>query len=499
MGREVTRLVFTRRDRQVFREKVHDCLDALADLLAGETGTTTHPTVGLELELNLVDSAHEPAMVNAPVLAAIADPAYQTELGQFNIEVNVAPRRLDGRNLADLEQELRATLNRANERAGAGGGRLAMIGILPTLRKRHLDQRWMSSDPRYTALDQQIFAARGEDIELDITGVPLPERADAEHLTTLTDTILAEAACTSTQLHLQVSPREFGAHWNSAQMLAGVQVAIAANSPFFAGRALWHETRIPLFAQATDTRPPELRNQGVRPRVWFGERWISSIFDLFEENSRYFPALLPECTDEDPRAVVAAGGVPELAELRMHNGTIYRWNRPIYDTSGTDHHLRLENRVLPSGPGVGDTVADAAFYYGALRALATAERPAWSRMPFDAAASNLQAGARRGFGARLFWPDRGWLSPDDLVLRTLLPLAHQGLDSLGVDPAVRDHYLGIIEGRCSSGRNGADWQRRAVAAREDAGESRDDALRGMVRDYLEHMHSAEPVHTWDRP
>ncbi|MFF0813785.1 glutamate-cysteine ligase family protein [Rhodococcus sp. NPDC003318] len=499
MGREVTRLVFTRKDRQVFREKVHDCLDALADLLAGETGTTSDPTVGLELELNLVDAGHEPAMVNASVLDAIADPAYQTELGQFNIEVNVAPRRLDGDNLEDLEREMRETLNRANNRAGAGGGRLAMIGILPTLRKRHLDQRWMSSDPRYTALDQQIFAARGEDIELDITGVPLPDRTDVEHLRTLTDTILAEAACTSTQLHLQVSPREFGAHWNSAQMLAGVQVAIAANSPFFAGRALWHETRIPLFEQATDTRPPELRNQGVRPRVWFGERWISSIFDLFEENSRYFPALLPECTDEDPRAVVDAGGVPELAELRMHNGTIYRWNRPIYDTTDTDHHLRLENRVLPSGPTVSDTVADAAFYYGALRSLATAERPAWSRMPFEAAAANLRSGARRGFDARLYWPDDGWHTPRDLVLRILLPLAHRGLDSLGVDPGVRDHYLGIIEARCESGRSGAVWQREAVAAREAAGQSRDTALAAMVGDYLDRMHLSEPVHTWDLP
>ncbi len=499
MGREVTRLVFTRKDRQVFREKVHACLDALADLLAGEQDAGGEPTVGLEVELNLVDGECNPAMVNTSVLDAIADPAYQTELGQFNIEVNVAPRRLDGDNLATLEGELRTTLNHANDRAEAAGGRLALIGILPTLRKQHLQQRWMSSDPRYTALDQQIFAARGEDIELDIAGVALAQQPDGERLAVVTDTILAEAACTSTQLHLQVSPREFAAHWNSAQMLAGVQVAIAANSPFFAGRALWHETRIPLFEQATDTRPLELRNQGVRPRVWFGERWISSIFDLFEENSRYFPALLPECTDEDPHAVISAGGVPELAELRMHNGTIYRWNRPIYDTTDTDHHLRLENRVLPAGPTVRDTVADAAFYYGAVRALARAERPAWSRMPFEAAAANLQEGARHGFGARLYWPDRGWTSPSDLVLHTLLPLAHAGLDSLGVDPSVRDTYLGVVEDRCRTGRNGARWQRDAVAAREAAGEDRDRALAGMVADYLERMHSDAPVHTWDSP
>ncbi|GAA4474398.1 glutamate-cysteine ligase family protein [Rhodococcus olei] len=497
MGREVTRVVFTRKDRQVFREKVHDCLDALAELLAREQAQPGDPTVGLELELNLVDGNREPAMANESVLAAIADPAYQTELGQFNIEVNVPPRHLDGTNLAELEDQLRNTLNHADERARSGGGRLAMIGILPTLRRRHLDKRWMSPDPRYAALARQILAARGEDIELDITGVPLPGRRDAERLATLTDTILPEAACTSTQLHLQVSPREFGAYWNSAQMLAGVQVAMAANSPFFAGLALWHETRLPLFEQATDTRPLELKNQGVRPRVWFGERWISSIFDLFEENSRYFPSLLPECTDEQPGAVVAAGGTPELAELRMHNGTIYRWNRPIYDTTDTDHHLRLENRVLPGGPTVRDTVADAAFYYGTVYSLAHADRPSWSRMPFEAAAANLRAGARRGFDARVFWPDIGAIAPGELVSGTLLPLAHEGLDALGVAPAVRDTYLGIVEDRCRTRRNGAQWQRATVAAREKAGESRDSALNSMLAEYLDRMHSAGPVHTWD--
>src|SRR5690606_34109400 len=168
-------------------------------------------------------------------------------------------------------------------------------------------------------------------------GVGLPGR-EPERLRTFAQSILPEAACTSVQLHLQVAPEEFAAHWNAAQCMAGVQVALGANSPFLAGKALWHESRIPLFAQATDTRPYELRNQGVRPRVWFGERWIESVLDLFDENSRYFTALLPEVSGIDPMAELDAGRVPELRELQMHNGTIYRWNRPVYDISDGHPH-----------------------------------------------------------------------------------------------------------------------------------------------------------------
>lgn len=276
-----------------------------------------------------------------------------------------------------------------------------------------------------------------------------------------------------------------------------MQVALAANSPFFAGRALWHETRIPMFEQATDTRSQELRNQGVRPRVWFGERWVTSIFDLFEENSRYFPSLLPAVSDEDPFEELAAGRAPALSELRMHNGTVYRWNRPIYDTADGTAHLRVENRVLPAGPSVADVLADTAFYYGLVHTLAEADRPLWTQMSFDAARENLRAGARDGIEARLYWPDVGWAGARELVLRRLLPMAAEGLDAYDVDPAARDRYLGIIEQRCVTGRNGAVWQRENVAARERAGESRSDALHGMLRDYLEHAADGSPVHTWD--
>ncbi len=496
MGEDVERRKFTREDRRRFRAKVTDCMDALARMLADGGFAADEAQLGMEIELNLVDADLQPAMANTEVLAAIADPDFQTELGQFNIEINVAPRPLSGNQTQELEADLRASLNAADARARARGSRLVMIGMLPTLSREHFHRQWLSLSPRYDLLNQQIFAARGEDIELDIVGVAMPGASREDRLEVTSDSILPEAACTSVQLHLQVEPDTFAAHWNAAQCLAGAQVALAGNSPFLAGAALWHESRIPVFEQATDTRPPELRNQGVRPRVWFGERWITSIFDLFEENSRYFPALLPVCSAQDPRAELDAGRIPELSELKLHNGTVYRWNRPIYDCVAGTPHLRIENRVLPAGPTLVDTMANAAFYYGALRALVDADRPLWTQMSFHAAEENLHSGAREGMEAQLYWPEVGWVRPDELVLRRLLPLAHSGLRSFGVSDAARERYLGVIEGRCLARRTGSVWQRETVAGLQTSGRSRPEATTEMLRRYVELMHLGNPVHTW---
>jgi hypothetical protein len=350
----------------------------------------------------------------------------------------------------------------------------------------------LSANPRYALLNEQIFAARGEDLDIRIDGI--------DRLAVTTDTIAPEAACTSTQFHLQVSPAQFAAYWNAAQVIAGVQVALGANSPLLFGRELWRETRIPLFEQATDTRSEEIRAQGVRPRVWFGERWITSVFDLFEENVRYFPALLPICDGDDPTEILERGDTPELSELRLHNGTVYRWNRPIYAVVRGRPHLRVENRVLPAGPTVVDTVANGAFYFGLVRMLAEAERPIWTQMSFSAAEENFHAGARHGIAASVFWPGLGYVPVTELVLRRLLPLAREGLDRWEVDPGERDRLLTIIEQRCLTARNGATWQVETLHALEsDANLDRQAALHEMLRRYLPPMHSNVPVHEWPLP
>jgi hypothetical protein len=487
VGDEVAARAFTGEDRKRYREKVKRCLDVFARMLAEARFDADRRSIGLEIELNITEETGEPAMANQHVLEMIADPDWQTELAQFNIEINIPPRSLADGVLSELETAVRASLNHAEAAAQKAHARLVMVGILPTLTEDLLNGSALSANPRYALLNEQIFAARGEDLHLAIDGV--------ERLSVYADTIAPEAACTSVQLHQLVDPGAFARHWNAAQCVAGIQLAVGANSPFFFGRELWRETRIALFEQATDTRPEELKAQGVRPRVWFGERWITSIFDLFEENVRFFPSLLPVVEDEDPVEVLERGDTPRLQELRLHNGTVYRWNRPIYDVVRGRPHLRVENRVLPAGPTVVDTLANAAFYYGLVRVVADEDRPLWTQMSFSAAEENFHACARDGIAARVYWPGLGEVPASELVVRRLLPLAHEGLERWGVDAGDRDRLLGIIERRCVEGRNGASWQADTFHRLYENLDRRD-ALREMTVRYREHMHSNEPVHTW---
>jgi Glutamate-cysteine ligase family 2(GCS2) len=489
MGRDVPSITVTHDDRRAYREKVRQCLDVFARMLRESRFDTEPRQVGIEMEVNIVDADGLPAMTNTTVLAAIGDPTWASELGRFNLEINVPPRQLAAEALGALEDDVRQRLAHACGRAEGTGSRLVTIGILPTLRQADVTDEAMSANPRFRLLNEQMIAARGEDMRICIDG---PER-----LLTHVGTIMPEAACTSVQFHLQVSPEAFGSYWNAAQAVAGVQVALAANSPFLFGRELWRETRIPLFEQVTDTRPEELQQQGVRPRVWFGERWITSVFDLFEENLRYFPALLPLQEEQDPAAALDNGEAPRLSELTLHNGTVYRWNRPVYAVDDGLPHLRVENRVLPAGPTVADVVANAAFYFGLVRALAETERPVWTQMSFKTAADNLVEASRHGIDARLYWPGIGEAPASELTLRRLLPLAWDGLGQWGVKTDDADRLLGIIEQRCLTGRTGATWQTETVHGLESGGSlSRPEALRRMTQGYIERMATNEPVHSW---
>ncbi|MEJ8633669.1 glutamate--cysteine ligase [Streptomyces sp. NPDC006475] len=494
MGEKVVAGGIALSDRQRHRRKLQQCLAGLGRLLDEKRFDRPKNLMGLEIELNLAGADGLPRMINAEVLERIASQDFQTELGMFNLEVNIVPHRLGGQVLDQLGEELRTGLGYADRKANEVGAGIVMIGILPTLAQDDLVSANLSDVDRYTLLNDQIVAARGEDFALDIDGV--------ERLTCTSASIAPEAACTSVQLHLQVTPNRFADVWNAAQAVAGVQVAVGANSPFLFGRELWRESRPPLFQQATDTRPPELQAQGVRPRTWFGERWVDSAYELFEENLRYFPPLLPMCDDEDPLRVIEDGGIPGLHELVLHNGTVYRWNRPVYGVADGVPHLRVENRVLPAGPTVTDVIANAAFYYGLVRALAEEPRPVWSRLPFSAAAENFDAGCRYGIEAELQWPRPGRaggitrVPVAKLVRDELLPLAAAGLDAWNIEPADRDRYLGVIEERCKRRMNGASWQSETYHRALEAGLGRDAALAATTRRYCELMREGDPVHTW---
>ncbi|AWB83651.1 glutamate--cysteine ligase [Corynebacterium liangguodongii] len=481
MGDKISTDRYTPRQRTKYRKRLEDELEVF-DRHLQQAKFVSDGTVGLELELNLVDASMHPAPRNNDVLAQLSD-EYQSEIGAYNVELNLPPQSIGGAGLRRLEEGLTQRLEEVRCAARKCSTEVAMIGTLPTVTTEFLeDPAWMTNEHRYRGLNNSIMESRGE-----LLHVRLSRQDDFQHDF---EDIATESTCTSMQLHLQVAPNRFADAWNASQAIAGVQAAVGANSPLFLGRRLWHESRIPVFQQSIDTRTQELINQGVRPRVWFGERWITSVFDLFEENVRYFSPLLPEGRMEAGKPLMT-GDNPGLHYLNLHNGTVWRWNRPIYDPNGELSHIRVENRLLPAGPTAKDVIADAAFYYGLVKFLGEQTRPVWSRMSFATAEANFLAGARDGLFARVSWPTLGTVDVCKLVAEHLLDMAREGLRLFDVSVDCIEEYLGIIAGRVEARQNGASWQ---LAALDSV--SGDDALERVVRQYLVNQAAGAPVHTW---
>ncbi|AXE37577.1 Glutamate--cysteine ligase [Acidipropionibacterium virtanenii] len=489
MGRDTSSTTYTRSERTRYRLKLHENLETFARYLP-RADFSDDATIGIEMEINLTDADGHPVRRALDALGAIGNDEFQTEIGAHNIELNLPAVPVAGHGLGDLEDAARQRLRDARLAVEKVGIELVPVGMLPTLTEADLrSEGWRNPENRYKALNNAILEARGEDIHIHIQG-------DDEIDLTI-GSIAPESACTSAQLHLQVSPSQFAVAWNAAQAIAGPQIAVAANSPFFLGSAGWMENRIPVFTQATDTRPPEFANQKVRPRVWFGERWINTVFDLWEENVRYFPAILPESRQAAGQALLTEGAAPKLHELVLHNGTIWRWNRPVYDPgSGGRPNLRIENRLLPTAPTVIDQISDAAFFYGLVGRLVHDPRPLWSRMPFADARANFQACAKEGLNADVVWPGLGAVPVTELVGEVLIPLAREGLVIQGVDEDLIDRYLSVIEARARTGHNGAAWQRRMVEELESVWMGREEALAEMTRRYRQNQVTGKPVHTW---
>jgi Glutamate-cysteine ligase family 2(GCS2) len=491
MGIEIDRERFDDADYPRFAERLERCLQALERLLARPGFGVGPRTIGAELELFLIDEHGRPLSRNQAILEDAGDPRLTLELDKFNLEVNPSPWPLAGRPLSGLARDLEGALATVRATAAAHGGRVAMVGILPTLREEDLHREAITDAPRYRALDWSLSRVKAEPFEIEIAG------RDPEPLRAVRDNIVMEGANTSFQVHLRVDPADYVASFNAAQLATGPVLAAAGNSPIFCGHLLWEETRIALFEQAADDRDTRGRERLVS-RVAFGTDWLrTGPLDLFEESVRHHEPLLPICGDQDPLAALEGGGVPRLDELRLHQGTVWRWNRAIYD-SGYGGHLRIEMRPLPAGPTVVDMAANAAFLLGLTLALAP-DADRWTRrLLFARAHTNFYDAARLGLEAELTWPgpDGGSerVEAAELV-RRLLPVARRGLVEAEVDPEETDRLLAVIGDRAASGQTGAAWQRRTLAALEGH-TGRTEALPELLERYLELQAGGDPVHTW---
>lgn len=475
MGQEIAEHHFRHRDFERFDSRLAVETDLLCDWISEGVLARSAPMAGLELEAWLVQEDGTPAPRNAEFLARLADPAVVHELARFNVELNVAPQSLTDTGLRRMSDELETTWRRCREAGAALGLKLASVGTLPTVAESHLCAGNMSDSERYRALNEQVMRQRhGRPMRLAIDG--------AERLETFHTDVMLEAGTTSLQAHLQVTPENAVRYYNAAIIASAATVAIAANSPFLFGRQLWEETRIPLFEQAVDVGSHEASYRGSVPRVSFGTGYAGwSLAECFRENLHLFPVMLPLEFDVD---------YFRLAHLRLHNGTIWRWNRPLvgFDANGKPH-LRIEHRVMAAGPSVTDMMANLVFFYGLVSSLAEDDVPPESILPFAQAKSNFYSAARHGIAGTVTWLDGVERPLQRVVLDDLLPRARAGLGPLGASGSFTDRALRVVESRVASGRTGSWWQ-RAFAERH----GRDFPL--LVREYIVRQAQGTPVHEW---
>ena len=492
MGQKIDLRVFSEADTQAFQQCLLDNLSALKQLLARPNFGQGASSIGAELEMYLVDKKGRPVMLNKEVLERSGHPQLALELNRYNVEFNHSPVSSSGTPFSQIEQEMLFALAHVTEQLEPEQASALPIGILPTLKRSDFGDHAMTDEARFIALTQALQQQREGMFCIKIEGDP-PISLRAHDVT-------LEGANTSMQVHFRVNPDSFANTFNALQLMTPVVVGMAANSPFMLGHKLWHETRIPLFKQAIDGRSHEECNRELPSRVDFGTGWVrEGAYELFAEMVRLYEPIFPICSDEDALEVVASGGVPELHELRLHSGTVWPWNRAVYDPQDGGH-LRIEMRSLPAGPTPCDMVANAAFSLGAAKGLQSQMDEIIPAMPFSTLANNFYQAAKKGINAELMWPlldQPGKLRkiPIKEIAKSLIPVARAGLDELGVDSAEADYYLGIMQKRIESGVNGAVWQRREylrLCRRTNSSQ----ALSRMVQNYMNFSAQNQPVSTW---
>ncbi len=472
MGEEIATSHFSKENFLEYKARLTRETDLLESWFVQRRFRDGKPIGGFEVEAWLVDHRGVPAPVNEVFLNRLNNPLVVPELSLFNVEINTPAAGLQGDALSNMHADLSRTWEHCNKVAQTLDAELLMIGILPTARDRDMTVAHMSSKERYRALNEQILRLRrGKPIMLDIQG--------RDHLHTTHRDVMLEAATTSFQIHLQLSQERSVRFYNAAMILAAPMVAVAANSPYLFGQDLWDETRIPLFEQSVAVSPTTASRKN---RVTFGTGYArESLLECFQENLESYAVLLPTLKDDPPSM---------LCHLRLHNGTIWRWNRPLvgFDEDGTPH-LRMEHRVVAAGPSLIDTIANAAFFFGQVNSLATSPTAPESILSFKQARANFYAAAKDGLRASIRWLDGKQVPIRRLLLEELVPVAHRGLAALALSETDIGRYLGVIEARLNSGQNGAAWQRAYV-------EKHGKDMKKLTRAYREHQRSGAPVHEW---
>ncbi len=464
-------------------------IEAMDQMLKEGKFEKTPIHIGAEQEFCLVNQSWNPSIMAEEVLEEINDPHFTNELTRYNLEINLEPHQLTGDCFSKLHKNLDELLLKAKNAAEKYGNHIILTGILPTIDTPFLGMDYMTPLKRYRVLNDAIKSIRKEDIELHIKGV---DEVNLHH-----DTILYEGCNTSFQAHLQIDPDDFANTYNWAQAIAGPVLSVCTNSPLLLGKELWEETRIALFTQSVDTRASTFILNERENRVGFGTDWIcGSVADFFKDAIIQFRSLITTDFTSDSLSELQAGKIPKLRALQLHNGTIYKWNRVCYGTSGDKPHLRIENRYLPSGPTTADEIANMMLWVGLMRGRPKEFDEIHNVMDFKDVKSNFFNAARYGMAAQFYWKGE-LISSHDLLLDHLLPMAFRGLYSMGVSPRDAEQYLSIIEKRIK-GNNGSRWMVEAFRKLK-RNHSVPDALKILVATMHNRKEKKYTVDAWQLP
>lgn len=492
MGEEKVHLAAQSADMQHFVRHLLRDVQALEYMIENDWFEDGITRIGAEQEMCLINKAYKPAYTAMQILEEFHPDWLTTELAQFNLEANLTPQMFTGDAFAKMETELRSHLQDIQQVASKYDTRILLTGILPSLRKFDLNLDKLTPKERYLALMIALKELRGSDYELHIDGI--------DELKIRHDSPLLEACNTSFQVHLQVHPRDFTRYYNTALAIAGPTLAMAANSPVLFGKRLWHETRIALFQQSIDSRSNSDHLRVRSSRVTFGKNWLQkSILEIYKEDIMRFRILLGADVEEDSLSLVQQGKTPKLKALQVHNGTVYRWNRPCYGISPNGKpHLRIENRLFGAGPTVLDEMANTAFWLGAMEGIADEYKDITQHLGFEDALDNFTKGARTGIDSKFTWLNNEKIAARDLTKEFLLPLARKGLEKRQINTSDIDKYLGIIEERATKHMNGARWILMTYTKfmKET---NHDESATSLTAAILHNQSKTQPAHTWPIP
>ena len=488
MGETRVKVATDTEEQKTFTKYLLKDLRALERMIEEEWFETDITRIGAEQEMCLVDSYAKPFPIALRIFEELKDDDYTTELALFNFEANLDPLEFKGSALSKMEKNIARKVQTVRDVVAKHNGDVLLVGITPTIRKFDLEMENLTPLQRYKALCDAISKLRGGEYELRINGM--------DELLMKFDSPLLEASNTGFQVHLQVTPDDFVSKYNIAQAITAPVLAAAVNSPILFGKRLWRETRVALFQQSVDTRPVGDHLRDSSPRVMFGNHWLKDgVVEVFKEDIARYRALLRSEITEDVDQMMKEGTPPKLMALQVNNSTVYRWNRPCYGISNGKPHLRIENRVLPSGPTVVDETANASFWLGLLVGMEEAYPDITQKLDFDDAKSNFVAASKMGLDTHFRWTGEKNVSASELILKEMLPIARDGLKKMNITKKDRDKYLDIIQERVEQAQTGAAWMLNSYSQLMKEG-SREQTMAAITEAMIKNQQSNEPVHTW---